>query len=494
MIRVMIVMLAATILGACGLFDDNSGPGDTGGTLVAGDIPDPPYAGDSLIETKIIKHDVVVRATMTSYSSEVVVNPEARFGDYEVSLRFNLAVSEYLKGTGPSNIVALWFHGDSYETRAEAEVSLRARLRERDAQWDDREAVFFLYSEPSGFGPLRDEQFQAPDHFLLSYGDLFRVNDRYSLHSTTNRKWLPAAGTSPTGDSQEFLLAVPPPTETITLGELKRKIAEVTAELAGGDGSERYKRCVREKYRHIQNQRNWLEVFGSIFTLWNIEHSLVSGLPAGTVLDNQEGWNFLDPNDRELSWLDGRDSGLFALVDEPSTSVDEDGDGDYDYVTFDRMVQVARPLPAGEYRFDLKEPLRQYVSCGFVVSNEWTVAAAAPEGVVHEALFDPVTDGSAVAADSTNGVLEPTTFIDAGAATSVDRIAWEAGTAKLKYSSRTALAGRVVDFIELDGTVSLSLPIDSAAVDAVNNTLSWSVPSQPWEDGDKLMLRIRGVP
>ena len=119
MIRMMIVLLAATILVACGLFDDNTGPGETGGTLVAGDAPVPPNAGDSLIETKIIKHDVVVRATMTSYSSEVVVNPEARFGDYEVALRFNLAVSEYLKGTGPSNIVAIWVHGHSYETRAE---------------------------------------------------------------------------------------------------------------------------------------------------------------------------------------------------------------------------------------------------------------------------------------------------------------------------------------------------------------------------------------
>ena len=27
--------------------------------------------------------------------------------------------------------------------------------------------------------------------------------------------------------------------------------------------------------------------------------------------------------------------------------------------------------------------------------------------------------------------------------------------------------------------------------DAANNTVSWSVSSQPWHDGDKLMLRIR---
>ena len=87
MIRVMIVMLAASILVACGLFDDYEGPGATGGPLVAGDAPTPPNAGDSLIERKIINHDVVVRATMTSYSSEVVVNPVARDGDYVEAAR-----------------------------------------------------------------------------------------------------------------------------------------------------------------------------------------------------------------------------------------------------------------------------------------------------------------------------------------------------------------------------------------------------------------------
>ena len=61
----------------------------------------------------------------------------------------------------------------------------------------------------------------------------------------------------------------------------------------------------------------------------------------------------------------------------------------------------------------------------------------------------------------------------------------------MKLTPHTALAGRVVDFIELDGKVSLSLIVDEATVDTANNTLSWSVSPQPWEDGDKLMVRIR---
>ena len=89
------------------------------------------------------------------------------------------------------------------------------------------------------------------------------------------------------------------------------------------------------------------------------------------------------------------------------------------------------------------------------------------------------------------GVLEPASFIDAGATTTIERIEWEAGTAQMKLTPHTALAGRVVDFIELDGTVSLSLVVDEATVDAANNTLSWPVSPQPWDDGDKLMVRMR---
>ncbi len=45
----------------------------------------------------------------------------------------------------------------------------------------------------------------------------------------------------------------------------------------------------------------------------------------------------------------------------------------------------------------------------------------------------------------------------------------------------------------MDGTVSLSLDVAEATADAANNTLSWSVSEQPWEDGALLMVRIRGA-
>ena len=506
MIRVIMLIPVLAVLLACGLIariNDSAKPQVTGDIVVGqapgggsapppgGDLPLPPYAGDSLIDEKIIEYPVIVKATTTSFSSDTFRYPD---GTFRPVLRFNLNVSEYLKGTGPSSIVAVWFYERSFDARGSADNWGDVIVAHRDGQWDDREAIFFLVDGPSvGPSPLLSTQPQLANQYVLGLGDRYSVDDRYSLHSQHNKRWLPAAGTSPTGDSQEFLLDVPPPTETITLGELKRKITEVASELDGGDDSEEYQECILEKYRYIRNQRNWPEERGNPYGVWDLNYSLISGQPAGTVLDQRESGSdeYPDPTKVITLWLEGVDSAQFDIAQGDSTVSDTDGDGEDDTIKYDEIVRLARPIPAGVYRFDLKESWPRWAVCSFVISNEWTVTVTAPDGVVHEALFDPVVDDSAVAADNSNGVLDPAAFIDAGATTTIERIEWEAGTAKLKLAPHNALAGRAVDFIELDGTVSLSLVVDDATVDAANNTLSWSVSPQPWDDGDKLMLRIR---
>ena len=126
-----------------------------------------------------------------------------------------------------------------------------------------------------------------------------------------------------------------------------------------------------------------------------------------------------------------------------------------------------------------------------MVSDEWTVTVTAPSNTLHEFFFDPVTVGSAVGADSSNGVLKPTSFTstDGGPAT-IESMSYDSGRVRVKVVPWEALSG-VLDVIELDGTVSTSLRVTSSAVDVGNNTFTWSVPSQPWEDGDRLMVRIR---
>ena len=485
-------------------------PPTTGGgqpPSATGELALPLYAGDSLIEEKIIRSSTVVRATMTSFSSEVVVEPD---GKYAPVLKFNLNVSEYLKGTGPSSIVAVWVDGRSYDSNAEANDAKVTVLAERDGRWDDREAIIFLYGAGSGLGASLDAQLQLADHFLLYVGDPYSPDDFYSLHSRQNKRWLPAAtSTGSTGDGQEFLLDVPPPTETITLGDLKRRITEVAAELDGGDGSELYRECVLKKYRHLRNQRNWPEDRGEPYSIWDLDHSLVSGQPAGAVLDRRESGSDEYPDDsRTITlWLEGRDSVLFDTAEGDSTVSDTDGDGEYDMIRYDELVRLARPLPAGEYRFDLKESWPIFAICNFVISNEWTVTVTSPAGVMHELLFDPVTVGSSIAADDTNGVLKPASFTVAdGSSATIERISYEppssdsgqAGTVKIAITAGSdpddLLGEHLLDFIELDGTVSLSLYVAAATVDTANDTLSWTAASQPWDDGDKLMVRIRRNP
>ena len=122
---------------------------------------------------------------------------------------------------------------------------------------------------------------------------------------------------------------------------------------------------------------------------------------------------------------------------------------------------------------------------------------------MHELFFDPVTVGSTVAADSANGVLSPATFADTnGSTATISSIAWkasstgsgQAGTVTIGLTPVHAIAGQSVDFIELDGTVSLSLDVADAEVDTSSDILSWTDMSQPWEDGDLLMVRILGEP
>ena len=125
----------------------------------------------------------------------------------------------------------------------------------------------------------------------------------------------------------------------------------------------------------------------------------------------------------------------------------------------------------------------------------------------------PVAVGNSVAADSTIGVLSPASFTGADGATStISSVVWElsssdGGRVKVDVTTVSALAevlgGHVLDFIELDGMVSLSLDTFDATVvseppgateDPWIHSFRWDVSVQPWSNGDELMVRIREAP
>ncbi len=465
--------------------------------------------GEKSLEERISNHPTIVKVTLTSVSADVVAGAELLQGSFYVVLKFNLSVSEYLKGSGGNSIVANRvvtresLNQESFDTRKKAEDAI-SRIRDaRDTQWDDREAILFLKDvREVTFPSLRGE-----NRYFIGHP---HTEDNYSISSELVKAWLPSASSSSavTDDSQEFLLDVPSPsdstTPTITLGNLKQRITEVNAELNAGDGSDAYKECVKYKYQ-VEREDNYREATGRAGRNFRVptSYETVSGQPADTVLFEDQSGGALSAENKSGLRIDGRDSGLFSVIlGDLVPFEDNDGDGQTDVFTFDQSVLTSRPLPAGEYRFNRHFIPLPFLACNHTLTDELTVTVTAPAGTLHELFFDPVTlrqaqgRPSTVGANGTNGVLKPSAFADAsGGAATISSISYEAGTVEVGVTPDGALAGHIVDFIELDGTVSLSLDVADATVDAANGTLSWSVSPQPWEDGDMLMVRIlKAVP
>ena len=185
-------------------------------------------------------------------------------------------------------------------------------------------------------------------------------------------------------------------------------------------------------------------------------------------------------------WLSGPDAGLF------STQIDDDDDDPANGFAF--SIRTTRPLPSGTYRVVHHGQPYWYEPCGFTTQFnllEWVVTVTAPTDTVHEALFDPADLFPGIGFSSTAGTLDPAGFTFGGTATTVTGLKWEAGSVVLALSPYVSLAGQAVDFIGLDGTVSLSLGAAAATADSTAGTLTWPVASQPWKAGDKLMVRVR---
>ena len=92
-----------------------------------------------------------------------------------------------------------------------------------------------------------------------------------------------------------------------------------------------------------------------------------------------------------------------------------------------------------------------------------------------------------------NGVLDSDALTVNGTRTTIGRLDWSSSKVQMQLTPHSTLAGRHIDFIALDGSVSLRLDFDDATVvtaDDGTQALSWGVCDQPWEDGDQLMIRI----
>lgn len=503
--RTVICVLLVGVVGvvlACSLFGQPDGDNEGPPRSTTGAIPSPaqsapaPYNGPDSIEERILSSAAIVRARLTSTTTEVVTTTvEPWDEDYYVTLKFQFSVSEYLYGSGADTITAYFVGNSGFPTVQDAEDFAPTMASQRDSQFDNRDAVLFLGHDERGlaFSALT----QSPNVYLLSFGGP-PGHTRYWIDDKYDRRWLPAtsATTATPSDSQEFLLEAPAPgitPATITLGDLKTRIAAIVAEINEGDGSEAYKQCLKGKHsliRHDEWNRRGNPDHTGYKPTW--DGAFASGQPAGAEVYNNKHRGISEIvggiEEKTRLWLDGDDAALFSVNEinhHPFTSL-----APRNVTRFDYSVVSVRPIPAGTYEFNYN--YGTHIDCGNTLTYALTATVTAPSGTLHELFFDPVAVGTTVTADDTNGLLSPATFTDAnGASATIRRIEWQSGKVKLAVTPHTGLAGQVLDFIELDGTVSLSLDVADATVDSANDTLSWSVASQPWEDGDLLMVRIR---
>ena len=499
-----------------------------------------PYYGDATLQERISVADVIAHVRLLSVEASAErFEPKAARGEtsstqpYAGVLKFTFAVQEYLKsGTSrPNRIKALVGSLDRYDTKTGALAVANRMLTGRDARWDSHEAVVFLVNETGRYPATA-----STDLYFMSLWDFtYGLGDMYSIASTRNKIWLPSTtqGNAQVAGELRFYLEEPSagagqsaastrqaqqggtsqssPTaaKTIGLSEMKNAITAVDDMIE--DGSRKHELCVISK---LNREREWgyMRSIGNepktdVERIFAKNAAILSGQPAGTIVFDRSTNSKVVDGDEEWhsrSWLEGEGAELFAkgevteTTDRPtSISNSFSAFGGKFLVTYqylNRPWETVRPLPRGTYNLRWKSLHAVGVPCndtGSLYDFATTIAVSAPTGTLHEAFFDPVTVGSAIAADATNGVLKPTAFTDGNnASATLQRIAWESGTVKLKLSPHTGLANHVLDFIVLDGKVSLSLDADEATVDAANNTLSWPVSYQPWKSGDKLMLRI----
>ena len=489
----------------------------------------PPNNGPISMERRIADSDLIAIVSLSSVVSAVETITENGQTGYMGALKFTFAVQELLKspaGSTPTQVVTMVGSKQGYAERSDAQVIADRMASERDTQWDNRNAIIFVSTHRLDYPAT-----SSNDLYYMAYIDYtYGLGDGYSLASERNRLWLPevqtgsddggGAGGAAASTQRRFLTAMPQrspstsagtanlpndaETPSILLSELKSKIATINTELSTNT-AEGYQYCVRLKYRRAQEKQIWASQGREYDRPQTFESEIGSGLAEGIVVIDST-WNAVYDADgwESRSEFIGADAALFRVRQKTETTRTEvtplwitNSYGAFkkkiNYEVWDDPLETVRPLPAGTYDLTWKFYRAGLVLCdpSYVKNNKVTVTVTAPAGTLHEVFFDPVTDGSAIAADASNGVLKPASFTDANnASATIQRIEWASNTVKLKVSPHTGLAGQVVDFIELDGSVSLSLDVDDATADAANNTLSWSVSSQPWHDGDKLMLRI----
>ena len=165
-------------------------------------------------------------------------------------------------------------------------------------------------------------------------------------------------------------------------------------EVAAGDGSDAYRACIYEKHMW-ERQFNAKKRPDGTYPYGRYDESIGSGQPAGARAHTYQNDPELEPEFQTVGefFVAGRDQAL--LVPRLSGAFD-----------------TARPLPAGEYKFNPYYMFHSEILCDAIPEAAKKrgprCSSRSPRlaGTAHEAFFDPAAIGTAVGADETNGALE----------------------------------------------------------------------------------------
>ena len=268
---------------------------------------------------------------------------------------------------------------------------------------------------------------------------------------------------------------------------MKSRVQAMDDLLEQGEGVAGYRRCLVEKHAW-ERELDYQGLTGPGPYFDRHLHTS-SGLPAGNVFNDGAIFGGEGGQEYPIFFFMGPDVDLFWK---------EIDDNDNDSGSYRVVSRMRRPLPMGTYEVYTNDQRPIFFPCNYIPEPylRWYVHVAAPEGTLHEAFFDPVLDttSSAVGAGGSDGVLKPASFTFEGVGTiTIERIEWGADSVQMELSPHGRLTGHHVDFIEMDGSVGLSLDFEDAMATTTSggtDALSWTVADSPWADGDTLMLRI----
>ncbi len=294
--------------------------------------------------------------------------------------------------------------------------------------------------------------------------------------------------------------------ETFSIDELHEHIEAKDALLREGEGIEGWKECIRNKYSLENRLRKHMSIYGEGPHRLIEKEPISSGQLAGFTLHSSDR---LGGNGYARMWPMGDDASFFqiVIVEGGQVITPDDHWATRNQIThYDVEFRTTRPLPAGLYEIEYHSQSPTFIPCNYIPPHSiWKFTFEFADGVLHEALFDPVDIDEAVGADGENGTLEPEGFEYDDLEASIEDLRWQDGQVELvvefeddfpgfnAFGAFSSFGGNHIDFIDLDGSVVLRLDFDDA-VEMVNKddvvTFVWGVCEQPWQAGDLLMLRI----